>query len=94
MINKVRAAGVAVLFFALVKPDTVPDMWIISLLTLGIYEAVLMGLNTWVALRAEKRQKEQELQEQELQTYYHNKANGKRLNNARIGWPMREVSNK
>ena len=57
MINKVRAAGVAVLFFALVKPDTVPDMWIISLLTLGIYEAVLMGLNTWVALRAEKRQK-------------------------------------
>ena len=88
MINKVRAAGVAVLFFALVKPDTVPDMWIISLLTLGIYEAVLMGLNTWVALRAEKEQKEQE-----LQTYY-NKANGKRLNNARIGWPMREVSNK
>lgn len=89
MINKVRAAGVAVLFFALVKPDTVPDMWIISLLTLGIYEAVLMGLNTWMALRAEKQQKEQE-----LQTYYHNKANGKRLNNARIGWPMREVSNK
>jgi hypothetical protein len=89
MINKVRAAGVAVLFFALVKPDTVPDMWIISLLTLGIYEAVLMGLNTWMALREEKRQ-----EEQELQTYYHNKANGKRLNNARIGWPMREVSNK
>lgn len=89
MINKVRAAGVAVLFFALVKPDTVPDMWIISLLTLGIYEAVLMGLNTWMALREEKKQ-----EEQELQTYYHNKANGKRLNNARIGWPMREVSNK
>ena len=89
MINKVRAAGAAVLFFALVKPDTVPDMWIISLLTLGIYEAVLMGLNTWIALRAEKEQKEQE-----LQNYYHNKANGKRLNNARIGWPMREVSNK
>lgn len=89
MINKVRAAGVAVLFFALVKPDTVPDMWIISLLTLGIYEAVLMGLNTWMALREEKKQ-----EEQELQTYYHNKANGKRLNNARIGWPMKEVSNK
>lgn len=89
MINKVRAAGTAVLFFALVKPDTVPDMWIISLLTLGIYEAVLMGLNTWMALREEKKQ-----EEQELQTYYHNKANGKRLNNARIGWPMREVSNK
>lgn len=89
MINKVRAAGVAVLFFALVKPDTVPDMWIISLLTLGIYEAVLMGLNTWMALREEKKH-----EEQELQTYYHNKANGKRLNNARIGWPMKEVSNK
>ena len=87
MINKVRAAGVAVLFFALVKPDTVPDMWIISLLTLGIYEAVLMGLNTWMALREEKKQ-----EEQELQTYYHNKANGKRLNDARIGWPMKEVS--
>ena len=89
MINKVRAAGVAVLFFALVKPDTVPDMWIISLLTLGIYEAVLMGLNTWMALREEKRQ-----EEQELQTYYHNNANGKRMKNARIVWHMKVVSNK
>jgi hypothetical protein len=89
MINKVRSAGIAVLFFALVKPDTVPDMWIISLLTLGIYEAVLLALNVWSDLRAEKRQKEQE-----MQNYYHNKANGRRLNDAMVGWPMREVKNR
>ena len=87
MINKVRAAGVTVLFFTLVRPDSIPEMWITSLLALGMYEAILMGLNTWMALRSEKEQKEQE-----LQTYYHNRANGRRWKNAVIGgWKMEQV---
>ena len=86
MVNKGRAAGVTVLFFALVRPDSVPEMWIISILSILMYEAILMGLNTWAALRAEKRQKEQE-----MRIYYHNKANGRRLEEATMAWKMREV---
>lgn len=87
MINKVRAAGATVLFFALVRPDSVPEMWIISILSIMMYEAILMGLNTWAALRAEKKQ-----EEQDLQVYYHNKANGRRWKNAVIGgWKMEQV---
>ena len=86
MINKVRAAGVAVLFFALVRPDSVPAMWIVSMLTIGIYEAVLMGINIWTQTRAEKTQ-----EKQDLQTYYHNKANGKRWKETTMAWEMKEV---
>lgn len=85
--NKVRAAGATVLFFALVRPDSIPEMWIISALSILMYEAILMGLNTWAALRAEKKQ-----EEQDLQVYYHNKANGRRWKNAVIsGWEMKQV---
>lgn len=86
MINKVRSAAVAVLFFALVRPDSVPDMWIVSALTVVFYEAVLMGLNTYSDLRKEKKQREQE-----RQTYYHNRANGRRWSNTTMSWKMREV---
>ena len=86
MINKVRAAGVTLLFFALVRPDSVPEMWVISILSILMYEAILMGLNTWTVLRAEKKQKEEE-----IQTYYHNKANGRRWEEATMGWKMKEV---
>ena len=73
MINKGRAALVAVLFFGLVKPETTPDMWVVSFLTIMLYEAVLMGMNIWTATRQEKARKNEE-----LKTYYHNKANGRR----------------
>ena len=87
MINKVRAAGVTAVFFALVRPDSVPEMWIISALSILMYEAILMGLNTWAELRAEKKK-----EEQDLQVYYHNKANGRRWKNAVIGgWKMEQV---
>lgn len=87
MINKVRAAGVTAVFFALVRPDSIPEMWIISALSILMYEAILMGLNTWAALRAEKEQ-----EEQEMQLYYHTKANARRLDNADIGgWKMKQV---
>lgn len=89
MINKGRAAAVAVLFFALVKPDSVPDMWIVSLLTIGIYEAVLMALNIWAASRSEKARKAEE-----LKTYYHNRGNGRRLEQTTFAWKMKEVNNK
>ncbi len=87
MINKGRAALVAVLFFALVKPETTPDMWIVSGLTILLYEAVLMGLNIWTATRQEKARKNEE-----LKTYYHNKANGRRWKNTTMMWQMREVN--
>lgn len=86
MINKGRAAFVAVLFFALVKPETTPDMWIISFLTILIYEAVLMGLNIWTQTRAEKKQ-----EQEEIETYYHNRANGRRWKQTTMAWEMREV---
>ena len=89
MINKGRAALVAVVFFALVRPDEVPAMWIVSFLTLLLYESVLMGLNIWTQARAEKKQ-----QKQEQETYYHNRANGRRWKNETMAWQMREVSNK
>ena len=87
MINKGRAALVAVLFFALVKPETTPEMWIVSGLTILLYEAVLMGLNIWTATRQEKARKNEE-----LKTYYHNKANGRRWKNTTMMWQMREVN--
>ena len=87
MINKGRAALVAVLFFALVKPENTPDMWVVSFLTVMLYEAVLMGLNIWTETRAEKARKNEE-----LKTYYHNKANGRRWKNTTMMWQMREVN--
>lgn len=87
MINKGRAALVAVLFFALVKPENTPEMWIVSGLTILLYEAVLMGLNIWTATRQEKTRKNEE-----LKTYYHNKANGRRWKNTTMMWQMREVN--
>ena len=87
MINKGRAALVAVLFFGLVKPETTPDMWIVSVLTILLYEAVLMCMNIWTATRHEKARKNEE-----LKTYYHNKANGRRWKNTTMMWQMREVN--
>lgn len=86
MINKGRAAVVAVMFFALVRPETKPDMWVISFLTILLYESVLMGLNIWTHARAEKKYKKQE-----QETYYHNRANGRRWKNATMAWQMKEV---
>lgn len=87
MINKGRAALVAVLFFALVKPENTPEMWIVSVLTILLYEAVLMGMNIWTETRKEKARKNEE-----LKTYYHNKANGRRWKNTTMMWQMREVN--
>mgnify|MGYP006874633842 FL=1 len=87
MINKGRAAFVAVLFFGLVKPETTPDMWIVSFLTIMLYEAVLMGLNIWTETRQEKAEKNEQ-----LKTYYHNRANGRRWKNTTMAWEMREVN--
>lgn len=87
MINKGRAALVAVLFFALVKPENTPEMWIVSGLTILLYEAVLMGLNIWTATRQEKAQKNEE-----LKTFYHNRANGRRWKNTTMAWEMKEVN--
>ena len=87
MINKGRASFIAVLFFALVKPENTPEMWIVSVLTILLYEAVLMGMNIWTETRKEKAQKKQE-----LETYYHNRANGRRLENVTMAWKMKEVN--
>lgn len=87
MINKGRAALVAVLFFALVKPENTPEMWIVSFLTIMLYEAVLMGMNIWTETRKEKARKRKE-----LETYYLNKVNGRRWKNATMTWQMREVN--
>lgn len=87
MINKGRAALVAVLFFGLVKPETTPDMWVVSFLTIMLYEAVLMGLNIWTETRKEKARKRKE-----LETQYHNRANGRRWKNTTMAWEMKEVN--
>ena len=87
MINKGRAALVAVLFFGLVKPENTPEMWIVSGLTILLYEAVLMGLNIWTATRQEKAQNNEE-----LKTFYHNRANGRRWKNTTMAWEMKEVN--
>ena len=87
MINKGRAALVAVLFFALVKPENTPEMWIVSGLTILLYEAVLMGMNIWTETQKEKTRKRAE-----LETQYHNRANGRRWKNTTMEWEMREVN--
>lgn len=87
MINKGRASFIAVLFFGLVKPETTPDMWVVSFLTIMLYEAVLMGLNIWTETRKEKARKQEE-----LETQYHNRANGRRWKNTTMAWEMREVN--
>lgn len=87
MINKGRAALVAVLFFGLVKPETTPDMWVVSFLTIMLYEAVLMALNIWTETRKEKARKREE-----LETQYHNRANGRRWKNTTMAWEMKEVN--
>lgn len=87
MINKGRAAFITVLFFVLVKPETTPEMWIVSMLTLFFYETAFIGFNTFSDIRQERKQKEQE-----MQTYYHNRANGRRWKNTTMAWKMREVN--
>ena len=87
MINKGRAALVAVLFFGLVKPETTPDMWVVSFLTIMLYEAVLMALNIWTETWKEKARKQEE-----VETHYHNRANGRRWKNTTMAWEMREVN--
>ena len=87
MINKGRAAFIVVLFFGLVKPSTTPDMWIISVLTIPLYEAVLMALDIWTETRKEKARKQEE-----LETHYHNRANGRRWKNTTMAWEMKEVN--
>ena len=87
MINKGRASFIAALFFGLVKPETTPDMWVVSFLTIMLYEAVLMGLNIWTETQKEKTRKRAE-----LETQYHNRANGRRWKNTTMAWEMREVN--
>ena len=87
MINKGRAAFITILFFALVRPDSVPDMWIVSALTVMFYEIAFIGFNTFSDIRQERKQKEQE-----MQTYYHNRANGRRWKNTTMAWEMKEVN--
>lgn len=86
MINKGRASFIAVLFFGLVKPETTPEMWIVSFLSILMYEAVLMGLNIWTETRKEKARKNEE-----MKTYYLNKVNGRRWKNTTMKWEMNEV---
>jgi len=87
MINKGRASFIAVLFFGLVKPETTPEMWIVSFLSILLYESVLMALNIWTDTRTAKAEKNEE-----LKTFYHNRANGRRWKNTTMKWEMREVN--
>ena len=87
MNNKGIAAFITVLFFGLVQPATTPKMWIISVLTIPLYEIVLMALDIWKDARQEKARKEEE-----LKTFYHNRANGRRWKNTTMAWEMKEVN--
>lgn len=42
--DKGIAAGAVTLFFAAVRPDSVPQMWVTVLLALALYEAMLYGI--------------------------------------------------
>ena len=43
-LDKGMAAGAVTLFFAAVRPDSVPAMWVTVLLALALYEAMLYGI--------------------------------------------------
>lgn len=45
-LDKGIAAGAVTLFFAAVRPDSVPAMWITVLLALTLYEAMLYGIRS------------------------------------------------
>jgi ABC-type dipeptide/oligopeptide/nickel transport system permease subunit len=44
--DKGIAAGAVTLFFAAVRPDSVPQMWITVMLALALYEAMLYGIRS------------------------------------------------
>ena len=44
VMDKGIAGGAVTLFFAAVRPDSVPSMWITVLLALALYEAMLYGI--------------------------------------------------
>lgn len=45
-LDKGIAAGAVTLFFAAVRPDSVPAMWVTVLLALALYESMLYGIRS------------------------------------------------
>lgn len=56
--DKIIAGAVALFFMALVRPDRVPELWQIALITIGIYECALMAIRIARQQRRENRIRE------------------------------------
>lgn len=56
--DKIIAGAVALIFMALVRPDRVPELWQVALITIGIYECALMAIKTARQQRMENRIRE------------------------------------
>ena len=54
-IGQGKAAGVVVLFFALLRPETKPPMWFVALLGLVLYECILRAFRIHAEIKRDKR---------------------------------------
>lgn len=82
-VNKGKTVASIAVFFALVRPDTQPPMWVMALLVIGSYEAILFGIRVDRQLRQAKRRKRNERIRRE---------DGRRWAAEYVGWPMKEVN--
>lgn len=54
-IDKGKAAGAVVLFFALLRPETKPPMWFVALLGMALYECILQAFRIHAEIKRDKR---------------------------------------
>ena len=53
--GKGKAAGMVILFFALLRPETKPPMWFVALLGLALYECILRAFRIHAEIKRDKR---------------------------------------
>lgn len=54
-LDKGKAAGAVVLFFALLRPETKPPMWFVALLGMALYECILQAFRIHAEIKRDKR---------------------------------------
>lgn len=81
-VDKGLAAAGTIMFVGLIQTGAEPPFWFLAALSLALYEVCL-----WCCRIARK----EAYQERKSQYIAINKLNGKRLEEARVGWPMKEL---
>lgn len=87
--DRLTAAAVVIVGLALIRTNADPTLWQIGMISIGLYESVLLFVRT-----AREVPRERSRRQIEERNYQINKRNGRNLKEYRVGqyWPMEEVS--